>query len=72
MVRNITKQEVKCLLHGQCHQVQPTVPEFLFPARPQFPVIQQTLKPCIHLRMKWVLMTVLIAELSMSFSRAPH
>lgn len=38
------KQEVKCLLHGQCQQVQSAVPEFLFLARPQFPVIKQTVQ----------------------------
>lgn len=67
------KQEVKCLLHRQCQQVQSAFPEFLFLARPQFPVIKQTLKSSItHLCLKWVLMPVLIAELLVGFSRAPH
>lgn len=45
----VSKQEVKRLLHRQFQQVQPADPEFLLPVRSWFPMMEQTLKPSIHI-----------------------
>lgn len=72
MVRIVSKQEVKFLLHGQHPEVQPAVSEFLFLARPSFSGQRGSSSPVYTFVHKRVPMPVLVAQLSVRFSKPPH